>query len=405
MNRRSFLAAAAGALVMPGVGVSQPAPGSAGPRRRVAVIGHTGRGNYGHGLDTVWVQLPDTEIVAVADADAAGLAGELKKLKLAPGAGHADYRKMLGEARAEFVAVAPRHADQHFDMALAAIEAGARGVYVEKPFCRTPAEADGLIAACEKHGARIAVAHRNRYHPVLQVIREMVAAGEIGRLQQVRGRGKGDRRGGGEDLWVLGSHIVNLFQYFLGDPVSCSAVVLRSGKAATAADIVEGAEGLGLIAGDAVHARYVMADGAIVYYDSIANDDTEGDAYCLQLIGSRGVIALHIDKDPVAHLAPGNPYKPALKAEPWIPITSAGPGRPEPHPDVVAQVHNHVLAVRDLIEACDAGRAPLCDVHAGAMTVEMICAVFESHRQGGRAVTFPLAERGSPLAAMRGEGA
>ena len=39
---------------------------------RVAVIGRTGRGNYGHDLDTVWLDLPETEIVAVADEDEAG---------------------------------------------------------------------------------------------------------------------------------------------------------------------------------------------------------------------------------------------------------------------------------------------------------------------------------------------
>ena len=45
---------------------------------RVAIIGHTGRGNYGHGLDTMWKAIPTTEIVAVADADAKGLEAELK---------------------------------------------------------------------------------------------------------------------------------------------------------------------------------------------------------------------------------------------------------------------------------------------------------------------------------------
>ena len=32
------------------------------PNYRVAVIGRTGRGNYGHGLDTVWLNLPETEV-------------------------------------------------------------------------------------------------------------------------------------------------------------------------------------------------------------------------------------------------------------------------------------------------------------------------------------------------------
>jgi hypothetical protein len=70
---------------------------------------------------------------------------------------------------------------------------------------------------------------------------------------------------------------------------------------------------------------------------------------------------------------------------------------PESQREKVAQVHNHVLAVRDLIEAVDEGREPLCGVHAGALTVEMICAVFESHRQGGKSVRFPLKERGNAL--------
>jgi hypothetical protein len=50
-----------------------------------------------------------------------------------------------------------------------------------------------------------------------------------------------------------------------------------------------------------------------------------------------------------------------------------------------------------LIDACDNGRKPSCDVHDGAITVEMICGVFESHRQGGKTVRLPLEERGNAL--------
>src|SRR5690606_23516844 len=105
------------------------------------------------------------EIVAVADANEAGLARQLSKLKIDHG--FRDYQQMLRQVQPEIVAICSRHADQHHAMALAAIEAGARGLYIEKPICRTPAEADALLAACEKHDAKIAVAHRNRYHPAL----------------------------------------------------------------------------------------------------------------------------------------------------------------------------------------------------------------------------------------------
>ena len=50
-----------------------------------------------------------------------------------------------------------------------------------------------------------------------------------------------------------------------------------------------------------------------------------------------------------------------------------------------------------LVRAVHDDRQPLCNLAEGGMTVEMICAVFESHRQGGRAVPIPLKERGNAL--------
>ena len=41
---------------------------------RAAVIGHTGKGNYGHQLDEACVGLPGVEVVAIADPDEAGRA-------------------------------------------------------------------------------------------------------------------------------------------------------------------------------------------------------------------------------------------------------------------------------------------------------------------------------------------
>ena len=389
MKRRSFLVAS---TVIAASGFAQD---DDKPKRRVGIIGHTGRGNYGHGLDTVWQRIPEAEIVAVADGNQVGLAAELGKLGLERG--YSDYRRMLEEVKPEFVSVGPRHADQHHDMALAAIEAGVKGLYIEKPFCRTPEEADSLIAACRKHTATIAVAHRNRYHPVLKQIDKLISDGGLGKMLQIRGRGKGDRRGGDEDLWVLGSHVLNLIHYFAGAPKSCSAIMLQDGRRITANNVKPGGEGLGPLAANEVHARYETEKGIVAYYDSIANDDTKGDAYCMQLIGSKGTVTLHIDRDPVAHFIPGNPFQPTKEPSPWIPITSAGVGVPENQQDLIADVHNHVLAVRDLIDACDNGRQPLCDVHAGAAVVEMICAVFESHRLGGKTVDFPLIERTNAL--------
>ena len=60
---------------------------------RVGVIGRTGRGNYGHGLDTAWFDVPQTEVVAVSDDDKQGLAAAAKRLRVEKS--FSDYKFVL----------------------------------------------------------------------------------------------------------------------------------------------------------------------------------------------------------------------------------------------------------------------------------------------------------------------
>src|ERR1700759_5176166 len=78
MTRRHFLATSAAAALSTQISAAEP-------KLRVAVIGHTGKGDYGHGLNTMWLTLPETEIVGVSDPDPKGLAGALAKLKVSAG--------------------------------------------------------------------------------------------------------------------------------------------------------------------------------------------------------------------------------------------------------------------------------------------------------------------------------
>jgi len=344
---------------------------------RVAVIGHTGRGNYGHGLDTMWLRLSETEIVAVADAEPKGLAAAQKRLKLDQG--FADYRAMLAAVKPDIVAICPRHIDQHRDMALAAIESGARGIYMEKPFCRTPAEADEIVAACDRHNVKLALAHRNRYHPALAAVQRMVYEGVIGKLMELRGRGKEDERGGVLDLWVLGSHVFNLAHFLAGKPLACTAKLLQDGRPVSRADLQEGAEGVGPVGGNELHARFEMECGVPLIFKSVRRAGSKAAGFGLQLVGAKGIIDLRVDEDPFARRLPSQE-----------PIGPAGA-------DVVKPVASHELAARDLLAAIREDRAPLCDARAGRVTVEMICAVLESHRLGDQRVTFPLQTQQNPL--------
>ena len=362
------------------------APQAAERPLTVGVIGHTGQGNYGHGEDTVWLKIPQTKIVAVADADPKGLADAAQRLGGVKA--YADYKVMLAETKPDIAAICARHIHEHRDMIVAAVGAGVKGIYIEKPFVRTLAEADEIVKLCAQKGVRLAIAHRNRYHPVIDVVKQLVASGEIGELKEVRVRGKQDHRGGGLDLWVLGGHGFNLATLFTGAAISCEATILVEGRPATKADIRPGDEGVGLIVGDEIHARYETKSGIPLYFDSKKGTPAKGTPFGARLIGTKGVISLQIDEEPLAILE-----RDGVKT----PITTAGIGKPEPIKDIKQVNGGHHGAVRDLLAAIAEKREPLCGPEAGRETVELTLAVFASFVADGKKVALPLAGRAHPL--------
>ena len=138
---------------------------------RIGIIGRSGRGDYGHGLDEVWRNVPEAELVAIADENPAGLKTRADRLGIKKRYG--DYRKMLAAETPDIVSVAPRWADCHHDMVLACAEHGA-SVFLEKPMCRTLAEADSMVRACEEKHVKLAIAHQTRYSPRIKMVQKLI---------------------------------------------------------------------------------------------------------------------------------------------------------------------------------------------------------------------------------------
>jgi predicted dehydrogenase len=359
-------------------------------RFRVGVIGHTGRGNYGHGLDKVWLELPNCQIVGVADPDTKGLAEAVRRLNAPPG--FADYRQMLDVTTPDIVAICPRWVDQHCEMVLAAAQRGVH-IYLEKPLCRCLQEADQMVAACEENDVKLAIAHQTRYSPRLHIARQLIEEGRIGRLLELRGRGKEDRRGGGEDLWVLGSHVMNLMHFFGGEPSWCFGQVLADHRPIDRQDVTEGNEGLGPLAGDSVSAMYGMDNSVTAYFGSHRN--AAGGRFGLQIFGSEGVLEILTGHLPSVQYLKDPTWSPGRSGAEWEPVSSAGIGREEPL--VERGLHGgNLLACNDLLDAIQQDRQPECNIYEARMTVEMIAAVFESQRRAGP-VSLPLENRLNPL--------
>src|SRR5262249_32701691 len=159
------------------------------------IIGHTGRGGYGHGLDMAFQGLPGVAVVGLADPDEAGRRGAARRTGAARA--YADYRGMLERERPHPAAIWPSDPAHRAEMTWAAASAGAH-VFVEKPMATSPDEADAMVAASKENNIKIAVAHQIRLAPAIVHLKELIDDGLIGDLLEVRARGKEDSRAGGE---------------------------------------------------------------------------------------------------------------------------------------------------------------------------------------------------------------
>jgi predicted dehydrogenase len=370
---------------------------------RAAIIGHTGQGNYGHGLEMVYGQMPEVEVVAVADPDPEGLAAAGERTGAARG--YADYREMLEKEDVELVNICPRVVTPHAEMAIAAAEAGARGIFCEKPVAASLAEADAILETCERYNVKVAVAHR-RANPYEQHAKRLVDAGEIGQLQVLRGRGKWDQRAGAEDLAVLGPHIMDSMRYFAGADVAWAhAHITQDGLEVTLDDVHEGNEGIGLIAGNSLAAYYVFANGITAHFESRPGDTTakvNSRWFGFEVHGTEGVIALRNSPNGEMYMHRHGMFIPDGRVQ-WERVLIE---EWEAIPEAERTHHSNVLIARELIQAIEEDR-DVVEASSGRdarAALEMIMAVHESHRMQGR-VRFPLVNRENPYEVWRRESA
>ncbi len=361
---------------------------------RVGIIGSTGRGDYGHGMDVVWKEISRCQVAAIADDNPDGL----DAAQQASGAEHAyaDYREMLANENLDIVCIGPRWVDRHHEFLMAAAEHGCH-IYMEKPFVRDLVEADEVINACEMRHLKLAIAHQTGWSPPVLVAQQLVRDGLIGDILEMRGRGKEDAtRGGGEDFWVLGSHILDLMRIFAGDPTDCYARMYEGGEPVNASHVHEGNEGLGPLAGDCVQARYSFANNVMGTLNSHRGTSGDPSRFGLTIYGTKGVLEVLTGHPSNIHVLVDSSWSPGRSGLSWQNISSQGLGVPETLENTGLHGGN-LLAVNDLLDCIEnPDQLPQCSMFDARWIIEMIMGAFESHRTGG-VVTFPLTQRRNAL--------
>jgi predicted dehydrogenase len=383
LNRRQFIQTAASASLLTAAGLNGLAAESR-VKLKAAVIGHTGRGDYGHGLENIFNDRPDVELVALADPDPEGRAKTAAKIR-AP-RNYADYRELLARERPQLVSIAMRQSDQHHAIALAALRAGAH-IYCEKPFTATSAEADELLAEASQRQLKIAVAHTMRMMPTVLRLKQAIANGFLGDIVELRAFGKQDARAGGEDMMVLGSHLFDLMRLFLGDPLSCTARVLWNGRDVTAEDRRIVKDNVGFIAGDQVFAHFAFPNDVNAIFTSAGKLRETTGHWGLEFFGSKGAARINCDVAPNVFIRRTSTWTATGKVDSWEPL--------DPALANIAQTHSAGSA-GDWLDAIARNREPECSGRNGAWAVEMVMGVYQAALSGKR-VSFPLASRTHPL--------
>ncbi|MDQ6701312.1 MAG: Gfo/Idh/MocA family oxidoreductase [Acidobacteriota bacterium] len=96
-----------------------------------------------------------------------------------------DYRKLLQDPEIDAVHICTPNA-VHFPMAKDALEAG-KHVVCEKPLATSVAEAQELVDLAKRKNLANCTHHNLRYYPMVQQIRRMREAGELGDIYAVQG--------------------------------------------------------------------------------------------------------------------------------------------------------------------------------------------------------------------------
>lgn len=159
-----------------------PAPAAPNEKPiRLAIIG-TGFRALAH--LAILKSLPGFQVVALADPTPENLD---RAATMATGAKtYTDYRKLLAERKDVDAVVVITPSFLHAEVTVAAFRQGLP-VLCEKPMATTVEDANRMIEASRKSGQLLYIGFQKRLVPVTAKMKELAAAGEIGRIEFVSG--------------------------------------------------------------------------------------------------------------------------------------------------------------------------------------------------------------------------
>ena len=302
---------------------------------------------------------PHTDLVAGADPHAEQ--GEIfaDRWGLEGAQIYADYREMLKAEQPDFVSLCTT-ARHRAAIMIDAINAGVKAIWAEKPFTLSLAEADEVLELSTRQGVAIAVNCSRRYNVFFNQARRMVDEGELGEILQITAYTQCN-------LSHNGSHAIDAMRYLVGADVEWVFGEMESDEMAAGEE-------------DLMGNGYIAFDNGARGF--IRGTPTGAAPWEFDLIGTEGR---------VRNLAQGM----ETQYYRWVPGGLRDEGLPAraPFPLPTHIPSSGLSVIEDLVDCIKTGKQPRCSGLDGRKALEIAIAMRESHRQGGRRVDLPLANR------------
>jgi predicted dehydrogenase len=318
-----------------------------------------------------------------------------------------DWRALVARDDVDLVDICTP-GDTHAEIAVAALEAG-KHVLCEKPLANSVEEAVVMAEAAARaraKGVRSMVGFTYRRVPATTFARDLVAAGKIGEIRQVRAtylqdwladaeapltwRMKKELAGSGA-LGDIGAHIIDLTQYITGQRLtSVSGMLetfvkerplLESGRGLSGTASTERGE---VTVDDLALFTGRFDGGAVGSFEATRFSTGRKNALRVEIAGSTGAISFDLeDLNSLGYYDATAPeteqgFRKILVTEPGHPYMSAW----WPSGHMIGYEHGFSHQVKDLVEAIDAGQQPTPSFADGLQVQQVLQAVEESSNHG-----------------------
>lgn len=318
-------------------------------------------------------------LVAVADMKADRLEKLTSEFSCA---GYASLDEMLSNPEVQVVNVlTPNHL--HYDAVLKAAKAG-RHVIVEKPPAMSLREVDGMAAACEQAGVKIAVVLQCRMRKPVQAMRTAIGQGRFGRIFHADTYMKWfrssdyyhlddwrmSRRSGAGVTIQQAFHYIDLLQYLVG---GVSRVHARMNNLAHPDIELE----------DTLLAFVDYANGA----QGVVQASTAlwpGTDIRIEINGENGTAIMVGERVDTWKFRDERPEDEEIRRYGSAAVATGATGAAD------LDFHDHQLVIEDMVAAIETGRAPMISLASVRPTLEWALAMYKSAKRNAP-VELPLA--------------